>query len=143
MRRRLVLVIVLALALPGAAAAHLLDHPFPTQGTTAPPLTANFTSGGENAEWELLATIPTLNPHSDLDFFQRKGETYASVGNLGIGANGGGQVIFRLTNDKGEIAPELVSNLPTASCVSNPSAALGLQHDVEATPKASTSRTPR
>ena len=139
MRRRLTLAVLALVLVPFAVAeGHLLDHPVPTTTGTAPPLSTQFNSGGENAEWELLATIPTLNPHSDLDFFQQKGITYASVGNLGVGANGGGQVIFRLTNEEGEIDPEQVSNIPTASCLSDPIFALGLQHDVEATPKAST-----
>lgn len=131
--------LVAAATLAGVTSAHL-DHPLPTTGATAPPLSTEFNSGGERAEWELLATIPTLNPHSDLDFFQRQGETYASVGSLGAAVNGGGQVIFQLT-EKGEVtstSPRLVSNHPSASCVSDPSAALGLQHDVEVTPKART-----
>ncbi len=140
MTRRLVLIVLALVALPLSVAQAHLDHPVPTFGGTAPPLSSEFNSGGENAEWELLATIPTLNPHSDLDYFQQGGETYASVGNLGIGANGGGQVIVKLTKD-GKVdgsTPEIVANHPSASCISNPSAALGLQHDVEATPKAST-----
>jgi hypothetical protein len=139
MPRRLLLAVLLFALVPFAVAqAHLLDHPVPTETGTAPPLSTEFNSGGENAEWELLATIPTFNPHSDLDFFQQKGVTYASVGNLGIGPNGGGQVIFRMTDEKGEVDPAFVSNHPSASCLSDPSASLGLQHDVEATPKAST-----
>ena len=57
-------------------------------------------SGGEDADWELVATIPTGNPHTDLDFFTRNGETYASVGTLGIGPNGGGQTIVKLTEKR-------------------------------------------
>ena len=37
--------------------------------------------------------------------------------------------------DGGEVAPTLVTGHPSASCLSDPSAATGLQHDVEATPK--------
>ena len=54
-----------------------------------------------------------------------------------IGPNGGGQTIVRLT-DSGEVAPGFVSAHPSASCLSNPAAATGLQHDVEATPKGGT-----
>lgn len=35
------------------------------------------------------------------------------------------------------MAPKAVKTYPSASCISNPSAALGLQHDVEAAPKGS------
>jgi hypothetical protein len=127
-----VAVVGAALAAP-AAYAHL-DHPFGTFTTTAPP-SPNFNSGGEGAEWELLATIPTMNPQSDLDFFTQDGQTYASVGMLGSSVNGGGQMIVRLMDAHGNVEPQYVSNHPSATCVSNPSAALGLQHDVEATPK--------
>ena len=85
-------------------------------------------------EWELIETITTGNPHTDLDFFTQGGETYASVGTLAIGPNGGGQTIVQLT-EGGEVDPSFVSAHPSASCISDPSAATGLQHDVEATPK--------
>jgi hypothetical protein len=76
-----------------------------------------------------------MNPQSDLDFFTQGGQTYASVGVLGSTVNGGGQMIVRLMDEHGNVYPKYVSNHPSATCVSNPSAALGLQHDVEATPK--------
>jgi hypothetical protein len=123
---------VACLAAP-MAHAHLLDHAAPPFGSpTAPPQIAS--SGGPGAKWEFLATIPTGNPHTDLDFFTRGGETYASVGTLGVGPNGGGQTIVQLTQ-AGRVAPKLAANFPSASCISNPAAATGLQHDVEAAPK--------
>lgn len=127
------------LLLPGIArAGHgleyaALDHPYPAFSAPAPPLPA-FASGGPGAEWELVGTVATGNPHTDIDFFTQDGETYASVGTLGIGANAGGQTIVQLT-DGGEVSPSLVTGHPSAACLSDPSAALGLQHDVEATPK--------
>jgi hypothetical protein len=122
-----------ALCLPAAAAAHLLDHSPPAFHQEGPPSLA-FQSGPENAKWEFVASFPTGNPQTDLDFFTQKGKTYASVGTLAIGPNGGGQTIFQLA-DGNTVDPHFVANVPTASCVSNPDAALGLQHDVEATPK--------
>ena len=50
-------------------------------------------AGGAGAKWKLLTTFPTGNPHTDLDYFTWGGETYASVGTLGIGPNAGGQTI--------------------------------------------------
>jgi len=134
--------VVAALVLPAPAlaghglssfAAHGLDHPAAPFAPPPPPSTA-FNSGGTDAEWEVVDTIATGNPHTDIDFFTQDGETYLSAGTLGIGPNAGGQTIVQLT-DGGEVSPELVSAQPSASCISDPSAALGLQHDVEATPK--------
>jgi hypothetical protein len=135
MRRRLILAAATAalLVLPATGAAHILDHAAPGFQPQNPP-PATFLSGGRDAEWELLATIPTGNPHTDLDFFTRNGETYVSAGTLAIGPNSGGQTIVQLT-DGGQVTPRVVGTHPSASCLSNPSAATGLQHDVEATPK--------
>ncbi len=136
MSRRSALVAILAamVALPTAGVAHELDHLAPSFTDPAAPPTANFNSGGQGAEWELLDTLVTGNPHSDLDYFTQGGETYVSVGLLGSSANGGGQSIAQLTN-KGKVEPKLISQHPSASCVGAPTGVTGLQHDVEATPK--------
>lgn len=141
-RKLAVLVVACAglLAVPGTAfAGHglesLLDHPNPGIATQTPP-SPNFTAGGPGAKWEPIATFPTANPHTDLDFFTRGGNTYASVGTLAIGPNAGGQEIFQLTEGN-RVAPRSIKAFPSASCVSNPAEALALQHDVEATPKGS------
>ena len=122
-----------AIALGGTASAHEFDHPAAgyTQGA---PLGTGVNSGGNGASWKLLTTFATGNPHTDLDFFTQGGNTFVSAGTLAIGPNGGGQTIFRMT-DGDAVAPAYVSTHASASCLSNPSAALGLQHDVEATPK--------
>jgi hypothetical protein len=120
------------LVLTTPAAAHELDHP--TIGfTTTVPVGTGLNSGPPGA-WRLVTTFPTGNPHTDIDFFTQGGETYASVGTLAAGPNAGGQTIVQLTN-RGEVDPRYVSAHPSASCLSDPQAALGLQHDVEATPK--------
>src|SRR5918997_999489 len=137
------------LVLPGTASAGhglksawlkaYLDHPAPSFAPTAPPSPV-FNSGGPGARWEHVASIPTGNPHTDIDYFTQGGETYASVGTLAIGPNGGGQTIVKLTQN-GQItptSPKFVAGHPSAECPSNPNAALGLQHDVEATPKGGT-----
>ncbi len=135
-RTALLLLVTTALLAPAttALAGHglKLDHSYPSFSTGAPDPT--FRAGGDGASWELLATFATGNPHTDVDFFTRDGETYMSAGTLGAGPNGGGQTILRLT-DRGEVRPTFVAGHPSAACPSNPNSALGLQHDVEATPK--------
>jgi Ca2+-binding RTX toxin-like protein len=130
-----------ALVLPATAVAghglDLLDHPAPSFSEPA-PLSSTVNSGGPGARWELITTIPTGNPHTDLDFFTRGGRTYAAVGTLAGGPNGGGQTIIQLTDQEGNVEPAFVKGHPSATCISNPSAALGLQHDVEAAPKGRT-----
>ena len=120
------------LLLASAAAAHELDHPAPAFSADA-PIGTGLNSGPPGA-WRLVTTFPTGNPHTDIDFFTQRGETYASVGTLAAGPNAGGQTIVQLTN-RGEVEPRFVSAHPSASCLSDPQAALSLQHDVEATPK--------
>ena len=129
------------LAVPGSAmAGHglaamkaaALDHPAPA--VAAPIGLPLAQSGGPGAQWEFIASFATGDPHTDLDFFTQRGETYVSVGTLGIGPNGAGQTIFQLTS-RGSVQPRYISNQPSAECTSEPSQALGLQHDVEATPK--------
>jgi hypothetical protein len=121
-------------ALAAATAYGHYDHPAPAYAPPSEPASSVINSGGENADWELLATIPTGNPHSDLDLFTVGGDTFASVGTLGTGPNAGGQTIVKLT-DKGAVKPSYVSAHPSASCLTGSSSVTGLQHDVEATPK--------
>jgi hypothetical protein len=122
------------LALVGTAVAHELDHA-PPGFSEAAPLSTNVNAGGENAQWELVATIPTGNPHSDLDFFTSNGITYASVGTLALGPNAAGQTIISLTNEEGEIDPHYVFGHPSATCPGIATGVTGLQHDAEAAPK--------
>ena len=134
--RRIGILLIAATALLAPASAHagdgLLDHPYPGFSTGAPD--PSFRSGGPGATWELVATFPTGNPHTDIDFFTKNGETYMSAGTLGTGPNAGGQTILKLTAG-GVVAPSFVAGHPSAACPSNPVNSLGLQHDVEATPK--------
>ena len=95
----------------------LLDHPAPSFSTGVPD--PAFQAGGNGATWELLATFPTGNPHTDLDFFTRNGDTYASVGTLGVGPNGAGQNILRLT-ERGEVRPSYVAGPPVGRVPEQP-----------------------
>ncbi|HVM19048.1 MAG TPA: hypothetical protein VM307_03710, partial [Egibacteraceae bacterium] len=137
MRRTVVIFMVLGLvlAMPGIAAA---DHPAP-QLPVLPGDSAALNQGGiEGAEFDMITSLITGNPHTDLDFFSQDGVVYASVGTLAIGPNNAGQNIVKLTDGDGNIGPdtiEYVSGHPSATCVTNAANALGLQHDVEATPK--------
>jgi hypothetical protein len=138
MKRSLLISAVLgaALLLAGPASSHEFDHPAPGAGPQA-PVSTNFLAGGPGAEWQLVTAFQTGNPHTDLDFFSQRGEIFASVGTLAAGANGAGQSIVQLT-EGGEVtasSTRYVSAQASAECLSNPSAATGLQHDVEATPK--------
>ena len=112
------------------ASAHL-DHPALPFAPTGPASSA-FNSGG--GDWELITTVATGNPHTDLDYFTSGGEIYAAVGTLATGGNFGGVTIVKLT-EGGDVQPSVVGAHPSAACLSDPSAALSLQHDVEATPK--------
>jgi hypothetical protein len=128
----LVAVAAACLGMYATAWAHM-DHPVPTFAPQGELSTA-VNAGGEDAEWELVSTIPTGNPHTDLDFFRSGGEIYASVGTLANGPNAGGQTFVKLT-DGGEVKPSYVTGHPSASCLAATSSATGLQHDAEATPK--------
>ena len=129
--------VVALLVLPGSAFAgdgldKLFDHPVPLAPAPSVPNPA-FQAQPAGA-WELVGSIPDGNPHSDLDFFTRGEDTFASVGTLATGPNRGGQTIVQLTQF-GNPAPRVIGSAPTASCVSSPAETLSLQHDVEATPK--------
>jgi len=119
-----------------AASVAFGDHGMPTYSQPA-PLSSALNAGGEGASWELVATIPTGNPQTDLDFFTKAGDVYASVGTLASGPNAGGQTIVRLT-ENGLVSPSYVTGHPSASCLSGSTGVTGLQHDVEATPKGGT-----
>jgi hypothetical protein len=122
-----------ALPTPALAGHVTLDHPATAFDPPGLP-SSEFLSGGEGAEWELVQSFPTGNPLTDIDFFTQGDEMFMSAGTLGAGPNGGGQTLLQLTEGD-EVAPAFVSSHPSASCLSDPSLALSLQHDVEATPK--------
>jgi putative cell wall-binding protein len=136
-RRLIVVVATLGLTL-GLMPAASADHPAIGGATFTPGATTGVNAGGAEgieADWDLLGSFFTGNPHSDLDFFSQDGATYATVGTLAAGANGGGQTIVKLMDADGTVDPEFVASFPSASCITDPASATGLQHDVEATPK--------
>ena len=125
--------VLATLGLVGTAVAHEFKHAPPSR-TQPAPLSEAVIAGGEDVSWELLATLPTGNPQTDLDFWTRGGETYMSVGSLAVGPNAAGQNIFKLT-DGAEVKPTYVTGHPSATCPKATSSATGLQHDSEAAPK--------
>ena len=130
--RALALAGVLTILQTGVASGHGFDHPVTEFSPPTVPTSTNVLAG--DGDWTLIGSIPTGNPHSDLDFFTQDGEHYVSVGTLAAGLNAGGQTIVQLTQG-GVVDPVYVAGHGSASCVNAPSSATGLQHDVEATPK--------
>jgi len=136
-KRVSVAVVAVAGTLPVAPALAHYDHPVPVFSSNFAPASPVVNAGGENARWERIASITTGNPHTDIDFFNSRGETFVSAGTLGVGPNAGGQTIVQLT-DKGKVVPKLAGAHPSAACPAVVSGATALQHDVEATPKGTT-----
>jgi hypothetical protein len=100
----------------------------PTEG--APPL--EIITRGEGT-WEFIKNFPA-NPGTDLKFFTKGGDIYASTGTLGqADADHVGQRMIRLTVDS-EVAPAWVADHGSAACTTeNPGGTLGLQHDAAVT----------
>ena len=122
----------------GTAVAHEFDHAPPAFAPSAPlssAINAGGSEDGDPAEWELVTTIPTGNPHTDLDFFTVGDITYAAVGTLAAGGNAAGQTFIQLTTEDGEVDPQFVFGHPSATCPGIATGVTGLQHDAEAAPK--------
>jgi hypothetical protein len=87
-------------------------------------------------EWTHIDHFPA-NPGTDLEFFTKGGATYSSSGTLGQGDEQHvGQRILRLVTRKGKVRPEWVADHGSAHCTpGDPAGTLGLQHDVQVTPK--------
>jgi hypothetical protein len=116
-----VLAASVAATLPGVATAHEFDHAPPAIGNPSAPDPSTRTVARDGGRFQLLTSIPTGNPHSDLDFFSKGGETYAAVGTLAIGGNQGGQSIVKLTEGgqvepNGRPAARFVTGHPSAAC---------------------------
>lgn len=135
--RRLCLSLVNAAALAaglGTAFNAAADHSLAGFTVLNAPLGSTLNSGGEGAQWELITSLISGNPHTDLDFFRIDEDFYVAAGTLAVGANGGGQAIHRLTQN-GVLDPAFVAMHPSAGCLTDPTQATALQHDVEVTPK--------
>src|SRR5918999_3567958 len=127
---RLFAVVVTTLLLGGVAAPAGADHTNPRQplspivGGPAP----TFITQGIGT-WRFIRNFPA-NPGTDLKFFTRSGEIYASSGTLGQGNEGHvGQRVIQLTDD-GVVDPEWVADHGSAHCTLGSTGVTGLQHDV-------------
>lgn len=128
----------LMLMAPGTAWA---DHTDPN-GLLSPvvpqPGSPALTAG--EGQWDFIANLGPMQG-TDLEFFSKKGIDYVSAGTLGQAQSGTpgfiGQRIVQLTDAAGEIAPKVVADHGSARCAIN-SSATGLQHDVQAVPRAET-----
>ncbi|MDQ3986187.1 MAG: hypothetical protein M3280_06770 [Actinomycetota bacterium] len=126
-----VAILILGLGLPAMA-----DHTNPKEplsNTTGPP--AEGIPLGEG-EWTYIKGFPP-NPGTDLRFFKKGPVTYASSGTLGqADEEHVGQRILRLVNRHGIVRPKWLADHGSANCpTANPGGTLGLQHDVQVTPK--------
>jgi hypothetical protein len=127
---RLFAIAVTTLLLGGVAAPAGADHTNPRQplspivGGPAP----EFITQGIGT-WRFIRNFPA-NPGTDVKFFTKSGEIYASSGTLGQGNEGHvGQRILRLTDD-GVVDPQWVADHGSAHCTLGSTGVTGLQHDV-------------
>ena len=127
-----------ALLIPSLAVAHeLFDHPAPTCGGIPAPTTASPSRAARARSGSSSSSIATGNPHSDLDFFRAAATSTPPSARSASRPNGGGQTIVQLTNGE-EVAPSSSRRRRPHRASRNEAAALGLQHDVEASPKGGT-----
>jgi hypothetical protein len=137
MRRRtaavlVVLAVVASLAsmAPPAVADHTNPRTplSPTSGIPAEPAIRRGIG-----TWEFIRNFQS-NPGTDLKFFFRRGDIYASSGTLGQADEGHvGQRITRLTVN-GVVDPQWSADHGSANCpTENPSGTTGLQHDAAVT----------
>ena len=72
------------------------------------------------AEWELIETVTTGNPHTDLDFFTQDGETYAAVGTLADRSEPRWADDRQAHRTEGRGRPGVRLGHPSATCISDP-----------------------
>jgi hypothetical protein len=129
--------LMVALLVASVAGPATADHTDPrtelSSTSGAMPAGGAIVRGG--GTWTHIKNFPA-NPGTDLDFFHKRGDLYASSGTLGQGNRQNvGQRFIRLLND-GKVQPTWVADHGSASCApTNPSGTTGLQHDIVVTPK--------
>ena len=121
----------LSLILLGAAGPAAADHTDPrtpiASADAAPAPPEGITSG--DGTWEYITGFPP-NPGTDLEIFKLKRRLFMSSGTLGGAPEQHvGQRMIRLLNRKKKVAVKWVADHGSSACVTNESAATGLQHD--------------
>lgn len=137
MGRRLFSSLLIAMAsaglvlIGGPASADHTDPNTPLAPTeTVPP--PEFLTTGEGT-WEYIDGF-AANPGSDLKFFTKGGDIYASSGTLGQNnVDFVGQRIVKLVDD-GQVQPVWVADHGSAACTLGSTGVTGLQHDAAVTP---------
>jgi hypothetical protein len=129
----LLILTLILMVLPLASVA-LADHTnprTPLSPTTGNPPLAAITRGA--GTWTFIKNFQA-NPGTDLKFFTKGKDIYASAGTLGqADVNHVGQRIIRLTVN-GVVSPQWVADHGSAHCTTeNPAGTTGLQHDVAVT----------
>ena len=117
---------IVLLAMFAPAYADHTDPSMPLAPNTENPAAEMVTRG--EGTWQFIANFPP-NPGTDLVFFKKGGDLYASSGTLGQGNEGHvGQRIIRLTKD-GVVDPEWMYDHGSAHCTPVNPSVTGLQHD--------------
>ena len=127
------------LAVPGSAmAGHglaamkaaTLDHPAPA--VAAPIGLPLAQSGGPGAQWEYIASFATGDPAHGPRLLHPARRDVRVRRHPRHRRRTAPARPSSSSPSRGEVQPRYVSNQPSAECTSEPSQALGLQHDVEA-----------
>ena len=119
------------------AAHELFDHPAPPAAGGQPGPTHGGRQHGRRAapSGSSSAASPPATRTPTSTSSPATANTYASVGHARRRARTAAGRPSSSSPSGDEVAPAVRRPAPTASCVANEAAALGLQHDVEASPK--------
>lgn len=130
MLRAFIVGLTMAVAAVGTGGPALADHTNPREplsSTEESPTPQGVTSG--EGEWTYITGFPP-NPGTDLEIFKLRRRLYMSSGTLGGSPQQHvGQRMIRLLNRKKKVAIKWVADHGSSACVTNESAATGLQHD--------------
>ena len=116
--------------------AAMADHTDPRTplSSTEDPGTTELLAAGEGT-WEFIRNFPP-NPGTDIKFFKRGKQLFASAGTLGqADEQHVGLRVLRLVNRKGKVAPKWIADHGSANCQTDNTGVTSLQHDVAVTPK--------
>jgi hypothetical protein len=123
--------VLMVLLFPSVAMADHTNPRTPLSPTSGTPPSSAISRGA--GTWTFIKNFQA-NPGTDLKFFTKGKDIYASSGTLGQGEEAHvGQRIIRLTVD-GVVSPQWVADHGSANCLTeNPAGTTGLQHDAAVT----------